>query len=313
MNTVSVTVSHPYYNLSQQWAFGFSVSNRGSRRDLYDDGNVLVGQSRNTGDVFTADVEYRWGEYARKTGVFLQYDYRYESTFDRRIAVESDPATVVFPRDSLVHLIQGGISWENLSFMTTRRISGFGIPEDITLGQTVRLKGGRGFTAGLSDYVYDKVELVMSASARSGSSIFILTYNRAFWYRGSSEFRRFSNLQLTYYNNRLERLTLAVRGMYTRDWRSDNSARMILGGSSGLRGYSKYFRTGDRLMVFNAETRVYPRIEFLSVLVGGVAFVDVGRNLESNRGLQVQRFLRRLWGWTAFIAGKSLEEPNNPR
>ena len=125
---------------------------------------------------------------------------------------------------------------------------------------------------------------------RYGNNLFLLTSNNAITFRGSAEERRVTDLALRYYYNRLSWVTIAWRGAYVRDWRTGGSARLVLGGKSGLRGFPTEFRTGDRLLIGNLEARFFPRLELLSVLFGGTAFVDVGRSFKPEEPLSLAKF-----------------------
>ncbi len=59
---------------------------------------------------------------------------------------------------------------------------------------------------------------------------------------------------------------------------SDQPGVLQLGGDTGLRGYKVQSYTGNKSMLFNAETRTfYPREWFHLFYLGGVAFVDSGQ------------------------------------
>ena len=83
---------------------------------------------------------------------------------------------------------------------------------------------------------------------------------------------------------------LALRAKYSSDWKPDSANSLVLGGTTGLRGYVEYFRTGDRLAVVNLESRLYPGLDILSVMLGAVAFVDIGRTWKSGEPLSVHGF-----------------------
>lgn len=280
-----VTIGKPYYNLQQSLSYFATVSARGARRDLYDDNNRLVAQSTSEADLLLLESTYRWGSYRRKTGIVLSYRYIYESTFDRTVVEDVDPAQITFPADSLAHEIVGGLLLQNLDFTTTRRLNGIDEVEDVTLGQSLAFRIGRAFLPGFNEYRYDVLSLEGRLAARFGYNLFVINYDRAFWYRRESDLRRWSHFSLRYYNNRLPYLTFAARILFQRDWRSDSSARLELGGASGLRGYPRRYRIGDRIMVANLETRVFPGLEILSVLIGGVAFTDIARSWKPDQAL----------------------------
>ncbi len=285
-----LTVGRPFYNLQQSLSFGASVSARGARRDLYDDNNSLLARSTSAADQFLLETIYRWGSYKNKTGLMLNYRYVFETTFDRQIAVGVDPGDIVFPTDSVAHEIVGGAFLQNLEFTTTRRLNGFDQVEDVTLGQSLTLRAGRAFVPGLHDYRYDLLTFEARLAGRFKHNLLIINYDRTFWFRRESDLRRWSQVSMVYYNNRLPIVTFAGRVLYQRDWRSDNSARLELGGASGLRGFPRRFRIGDRMVVANLETRWFPGLEVLSVQFGGVLFTDLARSWKPDEATVIEDF-----------------------
>ena len=74
----------------------------------------------------------------------------------------------------------------------------------------------------------------------------------------------------------LSRMTLAlnIEGKFSDDL--DVNRQFILGGDSGLRGYPAREFTGDKLLLANLESRVFPEIEILTMAIGGIVFTDAG-------------------------------------
>ncbi|MCB2201458.1 hypothetical protein KQH51_01855 [bacterium] len=285
-----ITVGRPYYNLNQNLSYFLTVGSLAARRDQYDDNSRLIARSNSRADQFLFESMYRWGSYRHKTGLMLNYRYHYESTSDRQVAADIDPTDIVFADDSLTHEMRAGLSLQNLDFTTTRRINGFDEVEDVTLGQSLSAWGGRAFAPDFREYRYDLISLEGRLAWRFGNNLAIVNYDRTFWFRREADLRRWSRAALSYYNNRLPFVTFAGRILFQRDWRSDNSARLELGGASGLRGFPQRFRVGDRIMVMNLETRWFPNIEFLSVLFGAVAFTDLGRTWKPGQSTTFENF-----------------------
>jgi len=269
----SIEISRPFYNLNQNWSFAFGINDRGSRREQFSD-DRLVAQSENEGTIVRAEARLHIGEYQRKIGPEFEYDYRHERTFNKQVFTNE---SVVFPEDSVLHRVRIGLFAEKVDFVTARRINGFSFIEDITLGVTMRASVRRAFEPGFDDHLYDQVILQGRVGFRFGHHLFLLNTDNAISYRGTSEIRRVNLAAVRYYFNQLSWVTLAARGQFVRDWREDNSARLVLGGKSGLRGYRTEFQTGDRVLLFNFETRLFPDVELLSVIFGGVTFIDMGR------------------------------------
>lgn len=78
-------------------------------------------------------------------------------------------------------------------------------------------------------------------------------------------------------------LYLGVRLQDT--WNRDPERQVILGGSSGLRGYPFYYATGDASYLVTAEQRIFTNYSLFSLFnVGFVGFVDAGRAYSKSAG-----------------------------
>ncbi len=269
-----ISFARPYYNLLQRSTFEIDVGNQSGRRDTYNN-TVRTSQSQRRGDQDRVYFENRWGSYDRKIGASLEYDYRFERTADRLVLDSTYPVT--FPSDSLYHQVTADVYYAYINYIKTRRINGFTYVEDIQTGYRLDLSFGRAFSAYSRGKLLDVAEATLTFGYRYASHLFLLTYDREFWYKDNTTLRRTTNLTGIYYNNGLSFVTLAVRGMYLSDRRPYASQDIRLDGATGLRGYDRYFRTGDRAMLFNIEGRFYPGLSLLDVLFGGVVFSDFGQ------------------------------------
>lgn len=285
-----IIIGRPYYNLSQDWAFEFEVANRSVRRDIYNDGGVLAARSWSRGDVARSELRYRWGSYKRKVGIALSHEYRYENAYAREVSQGIDSSTISFPVDSAVHQVQGSLFLEHVDFTTATRIDGFDQIEDITLGTQGSVFLGRAFRPSFKDYDYDFGGFRLSWVYNIQSTFLFADYERVFWFRRDADLRRTSEMSLRVYNNFLPFVTFAGRLYYRRDWRSDKTAPLLLGGKTGLRGFDTKFRTGDQMAVMNIETRFFPGIEILSVLVGVATFADVGRTFKPDESFSLRDY-----------------------
>ncbi|MEE8576909.1 MAG: hypothetical protein V3T31_06610, partial [candidate division Zixibacteria bacterium] len=279
----------PFYNLSQHLAYNIQVVDRAMRNDLYDDGDLLVARSRSKSDEVLSELTYRWGSYKRKTGLRFLHDYQSESVVGTEI-LESDPDSIVFGDDSLYHYLAIGGFVQDFDYVTISRINGFDVLEDFQLGQQFSVAIGRAFKPDFHDHIYDHLSMNVRYAARLGSHLILMDYLRKFWYRADESLRRTSDFTLRLYNDHFRFLTGAMRVKYRRDWRDDRSARILLGGATGLRGYSRQFRRGERVGVINLEARFFPGLELASVMFGSVLFVDIGRAWKAGEPFDFNEF-----------------------
>ncbi len=275
----SFVFSRPFYSLTQDFAYSIAVSRTDGRRDFYRDDSLIAGSS-NTGDRVEFRMATRSGSYSRKLTMNLGYVYRYERNYDEfiRSASPSDSslARSSFPDDSLYHLTRFGLQFSNLNFTTMKRIDGFTYTEDFTLGQGAAVSYGRAFTAAFDDHWYEYVSVRLAQGYRIRNNLAYLDYIHEIWFRGHDNLRRLAILTGYFYSRAAEYLTIAARARYQSDWHRDAVNGLVLGGTTGLRGYNKYFVTGDRIAVANLEARFFPNIRIHSALLGPLVFADFG-------------------------------------
>lgn len=281
-------IGHPFYNLSQSYAYRFSGGLSEHRRDVYSDAH-LIGQSFREGDWFEAMMSTRTGSYRRKLEVGGRYFYRYEHTSSETLLSgepgQVDQAVSAFPSDSAYHLLAMQVAYSDVHFTTMKRIDGFSYTEDFTLGHGLSLAYGRAFRPGFREYAYDEVTARFSQGYRIGRNLLYASYQHRFWFRGSGDIRRATNITGRFYSRCFDFLTLALGLSYRADWRADGSEGLILGGESGLRGYDTYFRTGDRMAVMNLEARFFPDVVLHSVVFSPVLFTDVAQRWRRGEAL----------------------------
>jgi hypothetical protein len=270
-----VSISRPYYDRQQSTAFDMEVQFARGRRDIYED-TIRVARSTYDGETVGLAGTYRWGGYHQKWQARLLYRYRFESTTEKD-TVSHPSETIQFPDDSLSHMFGVSIGWSNVDFIKTRRIDGFGYTEDFVVGFGSSVGFHRAFVPSFDQYVYDRALFGLNYAFHWGKSLLLHQYERSYWYRGSSEFRRSALWISRMYTRLTPYLTIVGRLRYVSDWRSDASNHLVLGGETGVRGLDTYTRTGDRIVTATLETRLFSGIEILSVGIGAAAFVDAGR------------------------------------
>ncbi len=287
-----VNLSHPYYNLEQTSSFGVSVATTAGRRETWND-SALVGQAEYEGDIFSLYGSYRTGTYTRKLLITPQYTYRFERTFNLTVNADNYNDSLLaqesFAADSLYHQLGGQLLFLNQNFITLQRIDGYGYTEDFVLGTALGTDYARAFTANFTDYLFDRVSIRAAERFRVKKHLFYIMFQRHLWFRGSSQLRQANQFLTNYYYFPRESLTIAARGIYVSDDAGDVD-RLSVGGMADIRGYDKVFMTGNRKAVFNVESRFNPRLEFLTVLVGGVIFVDAARSWKYDEPLTFRDF-----------------------
>ena len=276
----SIIFGRPFFSLSQAVSYTMSVARLDGRREIYSNEN-LIAQSSYRADRFDAYVSTRTGTYHRKLQLNAGYLYRYETVSDRELfssdSGDIDLANNSFPNDSLYHQLQLGLQASNVNYTKMRRVDGFTYIEDFTLGQGASITYGRAFTPDFDDHLFEKVGLRLAQGYQIGPNLVYVDYSRSFWFRGGEKIRHYSDLTATIYSRRKGWVTLAARARYRSDDRAGDIDALVLGGDTGLRGYDRYFRTGDRTAIANVEARIFPGFQVHSALVSAVVFGDFGQ------------------------------------
>jgi hypothetical protein len=285
-SSTGTLVSHPYYSLSQRWSYSVQHALTGGRSDFYVD-TIRVASTNLKGDHLAWSGKYRWGPSTRKFAIGAQYEYQYKAYYDDVHHDSALAGQVVLPLDSLYHKAGGSLEFSSYEFARTSRLNGMSYLEDLTLGFSAELGFARAFGPHIRGVVFDDVSMSMEYSARFGASIVQTSYEKELIVRESATVRNGDRVALRYYNNGLSFVTLAVRTQYRSESMADGSNRLFLGGTNGLRGYDKFFRTGDRMHIVNSELRFFPQIKFLSLLFGGAVFADVGRTWKHGESLKL--------------------------
>jgi len=286
-----LALSHPFYSLSQRISLEAVFRTVGGRRDVYAD-DSLIAQSDYDGEQINFGGAFRGGGYRQKALLTLQYKYRREAT-NARFYMSDDSthraqADRSFPVDSLYHEVRLLVGLARVDFIALRQIDGFGYTEDFTLGSVAAFSVARAMNP--DSVVHNALGFALAQSSRLGVGLVTLAGSGRIWFHRGETLRRQLYLTAHYYNPGLDYLTVALRVDYLADWRMARTDDLILGGEGGLRGFGRYFRTGDRRAVLNAEGRFFPDIQLLSVLFGGAAFVDLGRTFRTGESLTGRDF-----------------------
>ena len=100
-----------------------------------------------------------------------------------------------------------------------------------------------------------------------------------------------------------------LRAVYTEDIIEQGGHTLYLGENNGLRGYPRNYSTGQKRLISNIENRVFFGIEILSVDMGAVQFVDLGRGWGKNESMH----LRDIYWSVGFGLRFSAERVSNAR
>ncbi|MFA6435261.1 MAG: hypothetical protein WCW52_11255 [Elusimicrobiales bacterium] len=175
--------------------------------------------------------------------------------------------------------IQLGMDWEELDFLTVRRIQKFTHDEDYNLGlgifpalawaPAIRALGAR------------QTPLLPSIKVRKGftwgEQLLLLNSGYSSTYLKGHNGNIIAGFEAAYFLRGFRYQTLACHTSADLGWRLDPAAPLVLGEFNGLRGYGVGQFTGSRRFLLNLEDRVYVWDELLRLMdVGLVFFYDSG-------------------------------------
>lgn len=182
------------------------------------------------------------------------------------------------PQEQLTFLQLGG-DWEELDFLTVRRIQKFTHDEDYNLGLGVF--PAVAWAPSLRAFGTTQAQILPSIVARKGftvsNQLLLLSSGYSSKYVNGGNGNRLAGLDATYYVRGLRFQTLAFHAGLNLGWRLDPDSPLVLGEINGLRGYGLKQFQGSRRFLFNIEDRIFVWDELLRLIdVGAVAFYDSG-------------------------------------
>ncbi|HAH04907.1 MAG TPA: hypothetical protein DCM05_00040 [Elusimicrobia bacterium] len=183
------------------------------------------------------------------------------------------------PESEQLGFMKVGGDWEELDFITVRRIEKFTHDEDYNLGFAAN--PAVAWAPAIGAFKTSEAQILPSLSLSKGftwsSHLLFLKFDYSSKYVDGGNSNRLASLGATYYVRGLRYQTLAFHTGLDLGWHLDPSAQLTLGESTGLRGYGLSEFTGNRRFLFNIEDRLYVWDELWRLIdVGAVLFYDSG-------------------------------------
>lgn len=176
-------------------------------------------------------------------------------------------------------ILQAGLDWQELDFVTERRVQKLTRDEDYNLGLAVLPSVS--WAPPLPGLRRSESQVLPGMILRKGfereNHLLLLRASYATTFVNGANANRVAGADALYYVTGLPRQTLAFHAAYDHGWRLDPGSRLSLGESNGLRGYGLAQFSGERRLLLNAEDRVFLLDDLLKILdVGAVVFYDAG-------------------------------------
>lgn len=289
----ALSLSRPYYSLEEDHAVSLAFQNA-----------TVVGTQYAAGEKFSNYHEHErvidaaYGRKITESRVFVQRLeggwYEDRAQFQPTAVI---PGTVpgALPADRHLSGPTVGYSWVQPRYIKETNIDRMERVEDFNLGNELRVRTGymaRGTGSDEDRWIFNASE---QQGLKLGESRFALARvdvsGRIFndkWENGLAT----ASANLFWKNYMWSRgRTLIAHAEVAQGRRLDRENQILLGGSSGLRGYRNQSFTGGRAILFNLEDRFFFDREFFHLVrFGGAAFFESGSAVEEGAGFSAARF-----------------------
>jgi outer membrane protein assembly factor BamA len=262
-----IDLNRPFYSPDTKWAGGISAS---KSETIFR--NFLGGRETNRyqGEFSSLQlyVSRAYGERFHKKRVQLGYRLS-----DRSFSALGQQTTLPYPDDERLNALDLSLSTEALHFAEEKRIDKFVRTEDLTLGRRSGVtlsRTGIPFPTGVRRFEVGLSHRESHQLWRNSYMIARLGFSTLF------ERDHLISANVKYYDRLASWQTLALQADLDLGFDLEPGTEYILGGDTGLRGYPANEFPGNKRLLINVEDRLFTGIEFLTVALGGVVFIDAG-------------------------------------
>lgn len=263
----SVSLSRPFYRLSERWSIGASAFSESFVTRLYS-GQTLSEKYRVDATGGSVSLRHSTGEDVKvRPGVFL-------SVTDR--SFDPEQGYVYAPLDRRRVLPSAGLTVWQPRYETTRFFSRLGRTEDVQTGSWATVRAGASLEALGSDRGYGFVTVDVNPRFKPASHVYVLS---RLTYRSRFSDGRVWNVFGSAEGKVLVRIrdahAFAIRLRYDALSRSEDASQYLLGSANGLRGYALRRFNGSKRLIFNVEARP-TLVRKRDFTLAAAAFLDGG-------------------------------------
>jgi hypothetical protein len=278
-----LTIGRPFYSSVTPWAASFGGELRDMNTRLYEDGIEVQKINEYLRDT-RADIAFSIGSTPKNIlRAGLGYHYlrrRLSATFPARVPLSDDK----------YHILEANLHREKVNFLTVDHIDKYDREEDFNLGPLLIVSPGYSMPWIAESKPATFLKLEAQSGKRFGPSHFTLTnlktdgrYEEGGWLdtRAGAEswyFHHFSPRQ-TY--------AFHIEGETILDPAANS--QLLLGGDTGLRGYQLNQFEGNKMLLANAEHRLFLIDDVWRLLgLGSVVFFDAGNVWEPGKKIDLR-------------------------
>ena len=277
-------LERPFFSLDTRWSAAFKGLSDRRRERIF-----LQGKVRHRFLHEKTFIELRGGlsKGYREDGTqrwHLGYTYEEDTFFED---VDSNPDFDI-PASRLHSAVWVGFEKVEDGFVVAHNFDQLNRAEDLNFGNEFRARLGLSSTA----LGADRNKILFSVSAHFGWSLpsdqtlFLDTWTSGRW-SSEGEENVVIGTQMRYYLRTFKRHRLLISFAGDATFNPDPENQLLLGGSTGLRGYPRNFQNGTRRALLSLEQRFYTNWQlFRLVHVGAAVFFDAGRAWEDAGNLK---------------------------
>ena len=258
----SFLLERPYYSDATPWAGGIAAEFGHRRHLFYDEGSPVyeeAGRSQMQRGWFSFSI----GSASMLRPVFAYLRARSELR-NPRVFDNLDLASV-------------SINVIDRSFVRREYLNSFGRTEDVPIGFTASFTVGKNFlTHGVPAPVYLAQVAVRQSLLLSPDVYFGLGVSAQRYWGGSWSDESAVEALLLHHLKVSRRQTLVAQVAVAAGFGWSGRRQMLLGSSTGLRGYGEGAFSGDRRICYSVEHRVFTDLSLLFFRLGAAAFLDGG-------------------------------------
>ena len=254
----SMSLTRPFYASIARSAYGVGASYRSAR---------LGTETRAVGEAF---VEY---------GVALATSTERTRRVTFGLLTRRSETTGAVPDLQQLTFFKLGADWQELDFITVRRIQNFTRDEDFNLGLGVFPSVA--WAPRIRALGTTEAQIIPRVDVSKGfvgpNQLVLLKSGLGSRYVNGGNGNRVASFDASYFVRGLRYQTWAFHSGFDLGWHLGPSDQLALGEINGLRGYGLSEFTGSRRFLVNVEDRVYVYDDLFRILdVGAVVFFDSG-------------------------------------
>lgn len=187
-----------------------------------------------------------------------------------------------------LNFLKIGGEWQELDFLTARRIQNFTRDEDFNLGAGVFPSVAWAPKAAGSTHGQLEPRLDLSKGFALSNQLVLLKSGYGSTYINGNNGNRIVSFDASYFLREFRFQTLALHSGLDLGWQLDAANQLGLGELDGLRGYGLNEFSGTRRFLFNLEDRVFVYDDLFRLLdIGSVVFFDSGYAWPDGRPVDV--------------------------